>query len=69
MTILVHIEAFEQFCAFVSVLAGLSKETCSGVEYGEGEQAKGERATIGELCIHTGLNWGIRKRVRFFSYN
>jgi hypothetical protein len=25
LTILVRIEAFEQFCAFVSVLAGLSK--------------------------------------------
>ena len=32
LTILVHIEAFEQFCAFVSVLAGFSKETFSGVE-------------------------------------
>jgi hypothetical protein len=34
------------------------------VNQGEGEQAEGERATIGELCIHRGLNWRKAKRVR-----
>ena len=47
LTILVRIEAFEQFCAFVSVLTGLGQEPLGGVNEGEGEQAKGERATIG----------------------
>lgn len=47
LTILVGIEAFEQLGAFVSVLADFGQEPLSGVNEGEGEQAKGERATIG----------------------
>ena len=48
LTILVGIEPFEELGAFVAFfLAGLGEEPWVGVNEGEGEQAKGERATIG----------------------
>ena len=65
LAVLVGIEPFEEAGDLVGVHGCFRQYALGGGDQGEGEQAEGERTTIGWLiCLHAGLNRQKAKRMR-----